>query len=104
MEACNTKELRDNLKSFLDKVTEEGTVRINRNTETFIIMKSDEYIKMKEQIIELQNSVISLLSTVGNFADQLPSPKISNSDDQIHEGVINSVLNKKQKRSAVGNK
>lgn len=98
MKACNTKELRDNLKSFLDKVTEEGTVRINRNTETFIIMKSDEYIKMKEQIIELQNSVISLLSTVGNFAEQLPSPKNSNSDDQIHEGVISSVLNKKQKK------
>jgi len=104
MEACNTKELRDNLKSFLDKVTEEGTVRINRNTETFIIMKSDEYIKMKEQIIELQNSVISLLSTVGNFAEQLPSAKISNSDDQIHERVISSVLNKRQKGMAIGNK
>ena len=77
MEACNTKELRDNLKSFLDKVSEEGTVRINRNAETFIIMKSDEYMKMKDQIIELQESVISLLGTVGKVVDDLPSPKVT---------------------------
>ncbi len=104
MEACNTKELRDNLKSFLDKVNDEGTVRINRNSETFIIMKSDEYIKMKEQIIELQNSVISLLGTMGNFANQLPSPKIDKSEDNIHDEIIGSILNKKQKGVAVGNK
>lgn len=92
MEACNTKELRDNLKAFLDKVSEQGTVRINRNAETFIIMKSDEYIKMKEQIIDLQESVISLLGTVGKVADQLPSPKVSKADDHIHEEVISAVL------------
>lgn len=97
MEACNTKELRDNLKSFLDKVNEEGTVRINRNAETFIIMKSDEYIKMKEQIIELQNSVISLLGTVGNFSEQLNSPIVSTGTESIHEEVIAKALSKKKK-------
>ena len=95
MEACNTKELRDNLKAFLDKVSKEGTVRINRNSETFIIMKSDEYIHMKEQIIELQNSVISLLGTVGNFAEQLPSPKVTEASDNIHDEIIGKVLGKK---------
>lgn len=97
MEACNTKELRDNLKAFLDRVSEVGTLRINRNAESFIVMKSDEYMKMKDQIIELQSSVISLLGTVENFASNLPSPKIQKVDDNIHDEIIAKALSKRKK-------
>ena len=93
MESCNTKELRENLKSFLDQVSKEGTLRINRSSETFIIMKGDEYIEMKEQIIELQETVISLMGTVANNVKILRSPKLEVGEaDNIQEEVIDRVL------------
>lgn len=57
---------RDYLTGLLTLVRKKGAVRLNRGSEVFIIMKSEEYAKLKEQNSELRQSVKSLLATIGS--------------------------------------
>ena len=50
----------------LNEVKEKGTSKVCReNGEVFIIMNSEDYCKMKEEMESLQKSVTSILDTLG---------------------------------------
>jgi hypothetical protein len=59
-EATTTRNFRENLKHFCDLAI-ENPVAINRATERYVLMSENEFVKMKEEIMNLQKSLISSL-------------------------------------------
>jgi hypothetical protein len=59
-EATTTRNFRENLKHFFDLAI-ENPVAINRATERYVLMSENEFVKMKEEIMNLQKSLISSL-------------------------------------------
>lgn len=66
----NTRNLRQNLSFYLDKAKEE-TVAINRGQDRFVLMSEDEFLKLKEEISNLQKGLISSLQIQNGEGENL---------------------------------
>jgi|GEM_PF-2982845 len=56
----STRNFRENLKHFFD-LARKNPIAINRGTERYILMSENEFAKMKEEVMNLQKSLISML-------------------------------------------
>ena len=59
-ESTTTRNFRSNLKEYFDMARDEP-IAINRSDERYILLHEKEYLKMKEEISNLQKSLISAL-------------------------------------------
>lgn len=78
----NSRNFRENLKGYFDKA-KESPLAINRGNDRFVLMSDDEYVKMKEELMNLQRSLISALQTINDG----PGVQYDNVDDH-HEGLL----------------
>lgn len=62
-EATTTRNFRENLKHFFD-LAKESPIAINRGPERYVLMSETEFVKMKEEVMNLQKSLISTLQTL----------------------------------------
>jgi len=62
-ESTTTRNFRENLKHFFD-LARETPVAINRGAERYVLMSENEFVKMKEEVMNLQKSLISTLQTL----------------------------------------
>jgi len=59
-EPTTTRNFRENLKHFFD-LAGKNPIAINRGSERYILMSENEFVKMKEEVFNLQKSLISTL-------------------------------------------
>lgn len=59
-EATTTRNFRENLKHFFD-LAHENPIAINRGAERYVLMSENEFVKLKEEVMNLQKSLISTL-------------------------------------------
>jgi hypothetical protein len=56
----NSRNFRENLSYFFDKAASEA-VAINRGQDRYILLSESDYLKMREEVMVLQRSLISSL-------------------------------------------
>lgn len=64
----NSRNFRENLSFFFDKASSEP-IAINRKNERFVLLSESEFLKMKEEISNLQKSLISSLQIQSSTED-----------------------------------
>ena len=69
----NSRSFRENLSFFFDKAADEP-VAINRKNDRFVLMSEGDFLKMQQEISNLQKSLISSL-------------QIQSSDDNLEEDL-----------------
>ena len=96
--ATNSRNLRENLSYFFDKATDEP-VAINRGQDRYILVSEAEFLKMKEEVMVLQKSLISSLQIQNGEGSEIDD--IESEDSEL----IAEISKKKQsskKKSKVG--
>ena len=81
-DTTTTRNFRENLKYFFD-LARKNPIAVNRGAERFIIMSEDEFLKMKEEVMNLQKSLISNLQHQNNQAALRVDPSINEGDDEL---------------------
>jgi hypothetical protein len=59
-EPTTTRNFRENLKHFFD-LAGKNPIAINRGSQRYVLMSENEFVKMKEEVFNLQKSLISTL-------------------------------------------
>lgn len=98
-EATTTRNFRQNLKQFFDLAQSEP-VAINRGNERFVLLHESEFNKMKEEIMNLQKS---LIATLGGMKSE--SRKELDDIDSYHEELLDGleeISESSSKKKAVG--
>ena len=58
--ATTARNFRENLKHFFD-LANENPIAINRGAERYVLLSENEFVKMKEEVMNLQKGLISAL-------------------------------------------
>ena len=85
-ESTTTRNFRENLKQFFD-LARETPIAINRGAERYVLMSETEFVKMKEEVMNLQKSLISTLQTL-HEADGTEYSDV----EEHHSGLLEEVL------------
>lgn len=96
--ATNSRNLRENLSYFFDKASDEP-VAINRGQDRYILVSESEFLKMKEEVMVLQKSLISSLQIQNGEGSEIDDIEAEDSE------LIAEVSKEKQsskKKSKVG--
>lgn len=85
-ETVNTRNFRENLKHFFD-IAKEKPVAINRGSERYVLLSENDYVQMKEELMNLQKSLISFLQTSydGGATEYTDV-------EEHHEGLLKEIL------------
>ena len=95
----NSRNLRENLKFFFDKALEEP-VAINRAQDRYVLLSESEFLKMKQEIFNLQKSLISSLQIQngdGGMEEDLDSEE--EKDPLLEEYLAKYNYEKKQNKA-----
>ena len=95
-----TRNFRENLKYFFD-LASKNPIAVNRGAERFIIMSGDEYLKMKEEVMNLQKSLISNLQHQNNQTALRVDPSINEEDDELLKEYTEKYKKLKGKKAKV---
>ena len=85
-ESTNSRNFRENLKVYFDKA-KGAPLAINRANDRFVLMSESEYVRLKEELMNLQKSLISALQTISDG----PGVQYNNIDDH-HEGLLEEFM------------
>lgn len=85
-ESTTTRNFRENLKQYFD-LARETPIAINRGAERYVLMSENEFVKMKEEVMNLQKSLISTLQSLHD-AD---GTEYSDVRDH-HDGLLKEIL------------
>jgi PHD/YefM family antitoxin component YafN of YafNO toxin-antitoxin module len=85
-DATTTRNFRENLKHFFD-LAKENPIAINRGAERYVLMSEGEFVKMKEEVMNLQKSLISTLQTL----HEGDGTEYSDVQDH-HKGLLDEIL------------
>lgn len=88
-EATTTRNFRENLKYFFD-LARNSPVAINRGAERYVLLSENEYAKMKEEVLNLQKSLISSLQHINNEA----GPEINLSESEDNDDLLQEYIQK----------
>jgi PHD/YefM family antitoxin component YafN of YafNO toxin-antitoxin module len=89
--------LRQNLSFFLDKAKQEP-VAINRGQDRYVLMSEGELLKLKEEIFNLQKSLISSLQIQNGEGEKLD---LDDKQDSLLNEYI-EIYEKAKKNSKAG--
>ncbi len=93
----NSRNLRENLSFFFNKALEEP-VAINRGQDRYVLLSEDEFLKMQQEIFNLQRSLISSLQIQngdGGIEDEIDE----DNDPLLDEYIAKYQQAKNQKRA-----
>lgn len=86
-ETPSTRSFRENLKHFFD-LARKNPIAINRGTERYVLMSENEFVKMKEEVMNLQKSLISTLQHLnGDIASEIDLDTDEENDQLLQEYV-----------------
>jgi hypothetical protein len=100
-ETTTTRNFRENLKHFFD-LAKKSPISVNRGSERFIIMSENEFLKMKEEVMNLQKSLISNLQQQSNQTAPAIDPDENEEDDELLKEYTAKYKNRKGKKVKVG--
>jgi PHD/YefM family antitoxin component YafN of YafNO toxin-antitoxin module len=96
----NSRNFRENLSNFFDKAVEEP-IAINRGTERFVLMSESEFLKLQQEIFNLQRSLISSLQIQNGDGGIEEDLDLNENNDPLLEEYIAKFQHAK-KQSKVG--
>ena len=99
-DTTTTRNFRENLKYFFD-LARKNPIAVNRGAERFIIMSEDEFLKMKEEVMNLQKSLISNLQHQNNQTTLTVDPHINEEDDELLKEYTSKYKKLKGKKAKV---
>jgi PHD/YefM family antitoxin component YafN of YafNO toxin-antitoxin module len=103
-ETPSTRNFRENLKHFFD-LARKNPIAVNRGTERYVLMSENEFMKMKEEVMNLQKSLISTLQHLnGETAPEIDLDADEENDQLLQEYVAKyeHLKGKKGKKAKVG--
>lgn len=92
----NTRNFRENLSLFFDKANEEP-VAINRKSDRFVLLSESEFLKMKEEISNLQKSLISSLQ-IQSSSEELEEIDLEDESDALVDEYIEKYQSQKSQK------
>ena len=82
-----TRNFRENLKHYFD-LARENPIAVNRGSERYVLLSEKEFVKMKEEVMNLQKSLISTMRTLHDGGE------VECTDvDEHHKQILSDVLN-----------
>ena len=90
-ETTSTRSFRGNLKYYFDLAHEEPVV-INRGEDRYVLLHEDEFAQMKEEVSNLQKSLISALQ------NQNAEGEVVSDSDEESNAFLKEFLNKNKSR------
>jgi PHD/YefM family antitoxin component YafN of YafNO toxin-antitoxin module len=100
-EPTTTRNFRENLKHFFD-LAGKNPIAINRGSERYVLMSENEFVKMKEEVFNLQKSLISTLQHLNGETAPEIDVDAGEEDDKIFQEFVAKYENRKGKKSKVG--
>lgn len=88
-EATTTRNFRENLKHFFD-LAKKSPIAINRGPERYVLMSETEFVKMKEEVMNLQKSLISSLQHLAGES----RPEIQIDEDEDNDPLLKEYIAK----------
>ncbi|HAZ14218.1 MAG: hypothetical protein A2X86_22420 [Bdellovibrionales bacterium GWA2_49_15] len=100
-ESTTTRSFRENLKHFFD-LAKENPIAINRGAERFVLLSENEFVKMKEEVMNLQKSLISTLQHLSGQSGPEVELDVEEEHDQLLQEYITKYEHLKGKKTKVG--
>ena len=98
-ETPSTRNFRENLKHFFD-LARKNPIAVNRGTERYVLMSENEFVKMKEEVMNLHKSLISTLQTLHEGGATEYTDVESHHDDLLNEILSEEPEMTRQKKVA----
>lgn len=101
-EATTTRNFRENLKHFFD-LARKSPIAINRGAERYVLLSESEYVKIKEEVMNLQKSLISALQHMnGETGPEINLNESVEEDELLQEYATKYKQIVKGKKAKVG--
>jgi PHD/YefM family antitoxin component YafN of YafNO toxin-antitoxin module len=97
----STRNFRENLKHFFD-LARKKPIAINRGTERYVLMSENEFVKMKEEVMNLQKSLISTLQHLNGETAPEIDLDADEENDQLLQDYVEKYEHLKGKKIKVG--
>lgn len=98
-EATTTRNFRENLKHFFD-LAHENPIAINRGAERYVLMSENEFVKLKEEVMNLQKSLISTLQMLNEGGGTEITDVEEHHADALDKIMLEKAITKKHKKVA----